>query len=137
MSGEAKACRGTGVPVNWIGPHRQTQMSGGVVVASLRPCGTRKLPAHPTISTTDGCVARLARGTAGTRQQLVRPGRSGESDSADIAARQREHNQHVIHQDGSRPGDRRDGKAATGIAGIVIWQRSGNRCLEGRGILCR
>ena len=42
----------------------------------------------------------------------------------------------LLHQDGSRPSDRRDGKTATGIAGIVIWQRSGNRRLEGRGILC-
>lgn len=82
-------------------------------------------------------MARLARGTAGTRQQLVRAGRSGESDSADIAAREREHDQHVLHQDGPRPSDRRDGKTAAGIAGFVIWQRSGNRHLEGRGIPCR
>src|SRR5215471_12396851 len=79
----------------------------------------------------------MARSKAGTRKQLVRAGRSRESDSADFAPRQREHNQHLLHQDGSRSGDRCDGKTRTGAAGNLIWQRNGNRRLEDSGIPCR
>jgi hypothetical protein len=44
---------------------------------------------------------------------------------------------YVLHQNGSRSGDRCDGEARTGPAGILIWQRSGNTRLERRGIPCR
>jgi hypothetical protein len=56
---------------------------------------------------------------------------------ADFAACRRQHSGDVLHQDGSRSGNRRDGETARSTARIIIWQKSGNRRNERHGILCR
>ncbi len=45
-------------------------------------------------------MARLARCTAGTREQSVSLGRAGDGDSAHPSPRKREHHSNVLHQDG-------------------------------------
>src|SRR5579871_2502887 len=46
-------------------------------------------------------------------------------------------NDFECNQDRTRAGDRCDGKATADTAGFLIWQRSGNKSNECRGIPCR
>jgi len=73
----------------------------------------------------------------GTRKQSLFSWRSGKSHSADSSSLQCEHNRNLLHQDGSGPGDRCDGKATASAAGVLIWQRTGNTRNRRYGILCR
>jgi hypothetical protein len=76
-------------------------------------------------------VARLARGTAGTGQQFVCPRGPSKGNPADTATHEREHDQHLLHQDGSHSSDRCDGKAATSTPRIryvaTKWQEANGR----------